>query len=430
MVRVVPMNLKSKLKLSLVVSVLLTVFSGLAFINNLSVVVRWYAAFNAAGGDSGKMPEAVSGIIPALDWSAVDYSCVSTLVPLLGFVLILRGLILLLRGKRPDPEFFPFFKAYDQLNVAFGLIGTLWGIILIGYYNMETVTMANLMTCLHTALFSTLVAVVWVFVIDHPVIRPFMHRLLEECEPYTSENDDVEDVLERLRKGAAGISEIWAQERENLALLVSSLSSAKNDVSGFSEEVKSIAEGLTKLAESIDAHDKAFADSVKARLDELARSQSERNEELRVAFVSRLEELQKIQCERDEAVKTEFAARLAEMSKAQNERDRLLAEAVAKSLEEMAKSQAVRDKEFDESAKTRLGEIAKSIADKCGEVAVAQQQREERIAEAQLQREKKFDEMLEARVRQLCDESAANALRADKAEAMLARVKSVFGSGL
>lgn len=42
------------------------------------------------------------------------------------------------------------------VHLALGLLGTIWGIILVGYYPAEQITIAALMRCLHTAMFSTL----------------------------------------------------------------------------------------------------------------------------------------------------------------------------------------------------------------------------------------------------------------------------------
>ena len=100
---------------------------------------------------------------------------------------------------------FPFFRGSDQLNVALGLLGTLWGIIVIGYFKLDTVTMADLMQCLHTALFSTLAAVVWVFLIDRPLVRPYFTRLLEETGLAETDDGDLAAAVDRLvvRLGAA-----------------------------------------------------------------------------------------------------------------------------------------------------------------------------------------------------------------------------------
>ena len=183
----------------------LTVLSGLAFVNNVVALVRWWRAFLAAGGDTAGVPAHVPGIIPWLDWSAVDYSAVTTFIPFLGFLCMTVAAARMLRGRRMRVGDFPFFRGSDQLNVALGLFGTLWGIIVIGYFRLDTVQMADLMQCLHTALFSTLMAVVWVFMVDRPLVRPLFTRLLERSGLAETDDGDLAAAVDRLvvRLGAA-----------------------------------------------------------------------------------------------------------------------------------------------------------------------------------------------------------------------------------
>ncbi len=146
-----------------------TVFCVLAFANNVVAIFNWWSSFIAAGGDSSAFAAKASGFIPWLDWAVVDYSAVTTFIPMLGF------------------------------------LGTLWGIIVIGYFKLDTVTMADLMQCLHTALFSTLAAVVWVFLVDRPLVRPYFTRLLEETGLAETDDGDLAAAVDRLvvRLGAA-----------------------------------------------------------------------------------------------------------------------------------------------------------------------------------------------------------------------------------
>ena len=180
------------------VSLALMTVAGLAFVNNVVAMVRWWKAFLAAGGDTAGVPAHVPGCFAWLDWSAVDYSAVTTFIPMLGFFCMARAAWGILRGRRAAAGDFPFFRGSDQLNVALGLFGTLWGIIVIGYFKLDTVTMADLMQCLHTALFSTLMAVVWVFLLDRPLIRPYFVRLLKEAQLETIEKDDLVGAVEQL----------------------------------------------------------------------------------------------------------------------------------------------------------------------------------------------------------------------------------------
>ena len=182
-----------------------TVFCVLAFANNVVAIFNWWSSFIAAGGDSSAFAAKASGFLPWLDWAVVDYSAVTTFIPMLGFLCMTLSLFRMVRGRRARVGDFPFFRGSDQLNVALGLLGTLWGIIVIGYFKLDTVTMADLMQCLHTALFSTLAAVVWVFLIDRPLVRPYFTRLLEETGLAETDDGDLAAAVDRLvvRLGAA-----------------------------------------------------------------------------------------------------------------------------------------------------------------------------------------------------------------------------------
>ena len=185
-------------KMLFVASLGLAVLAGLAFVNNVVALVRWWKAFLAAGGDTAGVPAHLPGCFAWLDWSAVDYSAVTTFIPFLGFLCLTVAAGRMLRGRRMRAGDFPFFRGSDQLNVALGLFGTLWGIIVIGYFKLDTVTMADLMQCLHTALFSTLMAVVWVFMIDRPLVRPLFTRLLERSGLAETDDGDLAAAVDRL----------------------------------------------------------------------------------------------------------------------------------------------------------------------------------------------------------------------------------------
>lgn len=180
------------------ISMTALVFSILAFANNISVIIRWWQAFLASGGDSKAISESIHGFMPSFDWAAVDHSAVTTFIPMLGFFCMTLAAWRLIRGKRMRTEDFPFFRGSDQLNVALGLFGTLWGIIVIGYFKLETVQMADLMQCLHTALFSTLMAVVWVFMFDRPLVRPVFTKILERMGLSEVDDGDLTAAVDRL----------------------------------------------------------------------------------------------------------------------------------------------------------------------------------------------------------------------------------------
>ena len=71
------------------------------------------------------------------------------------------------------------------------------------------------MQCLHTALFSTLMAVVWVFMIDRPLVRPWFCRILARSGLEETDDGDLAQAVDRLvvRLGAAS-DEFDRRQRE------------------------------------------------------------------------------------------------------------------------------------------------------------------------------------------------------------------------
>lgn len=169
---------------------LATIISGLTWINNIYIAKEWYSdvskgevykivtteAEKKEATDQNIKAKIYQGPIPSSSiakiWATVDISTVSTFVPFLGFLLIAIALIRIVFWGVVVPksisEHFPFFHDYDRKMIILGLAGTFWGIIMIGYYPPGKIDMSNLMLCLHTALYSTLVAVLWIFFIAMP----------------------------------------------------------------------------------------------------------------------------------------------------------------------------------------------------------------------------------------------------------------------
>ena len=203
-----------KLKAVFLLSLAATAAAGLAFANNVVAIVRWWRMFLAAGGDTAGLAAHAPGCFPWLDWSAVDYSGVTTLIPFLGFACMTVGSLRLLFGRRVRAEIFPFFTGSDQFHIALGLFGTLWGIIVIGFFKLDTVTMADLMQCLHTALFSTLTAVVWVFLFDRPLIRPLFRKLLDESNLATEGEADLNAAVDGLIRRLDAASEAFDRRQK------------------------------------------------------------------------------------------------------------------------------------------------------------------------------------------------------------------------
>ena len=247
--------MKRKIALLFALSSGLAALALAAFANNVAAIVRWWRGFLASGGDGSAIPAKVSGVVPWLDWSVVDYSAVSTLIPALGFLSIALSLLKLLRGHRMPPGDFPFFKGSDQLNIALGLFGTLWGIIVIGYFKLDTVSMADLMQCLHTALFSTLVAVVWVFMLDRPLLRPYFTRLLLEANLAETDESDLSAAVERLVRRLDEASEAFDRRQR-----------------GYEEAFE---RRLAKYEREFDMRQKEYSEFFMRRIGELEKSAAE-----------------------------------------------------------------------------------------------------------------------------------------------------------
>lgn len=333
-----------KLYALLCASLALFAFAALAFVNNLAAVVNWWRAFAAAGGNSAEMAE-VTGFIKWLNWSAVDYSAVTTFIPALGFWCTSLALMKLIAKKRVSAQNFPFFKGSDQLNVALGLFGTLWGIIVIGYFDLKTVSMGDLMMCLHTALFSTLMAVVWVFMIDRPLIRPYFIKLLEEFELADLGDDDLAGAVDRfiLRLSAAS-DEFDRRQKEYEETSARRIKAFEEEfaarqrayIASFEERARAYAETGEKLlkncessfekrfaaaeeafsererayAEAFSSRHKAYEEAFEKRLAQYAREFDERQKEYAEFFKRRIDELQK-KAEEEKSRADGSAAKLA-----------------------------------------------------------------------------------------------------------------------
>ena len=260
-------------KTLLIVCAAVTVFCALAFVNNVAAIVQWWTAFLAAGGDSASVAAKMPGFIPWLAWSAVDYSAVTTFIPMLGFLCMTVSLLRMLAGRRARAGDFPFFRGSDQLNVALGLFGTLWGIIVIGYFRLDTVTMADLMQCLHTALFSTLMAVVWVFLVDRPLVRPLFTRLLERSGLAETDEGDLSAAVERLveRLGAASDAFDRRQAEFEAAFERRQREFEEAAERRHAEQQAKFEQRQAAYERDFDARQKEYVEFFRRRIDELER---------------------------------------------------------------------------------------------------------------------------------------------------------------
>lgn len=228
-----------------------TIVSGLAWFNNVAIAIEWYQDIQKGKNykivsteaelkeaEKQKMEAKIySGPIPQLAWwSKVDISTVTTFVPFLGFLLIAIGLIKIIIWGYAAPkiisEYFPFFDDYDRKMVILGLAGTFWGLIMIGYYPGKP-DMSHLVLCLHTALYSTLIAVLWVFFVTMPG-QKVMAWWLEKCTGLKIGADtDISAVFEEF--GAAS-----AQAGNNLK-------QSGKEIKEFRDQMSKTKEGLREV---------------------------------------------------------------------------------------------------------------------------------------------------------------------------------------
>jgi len=355
----------------------LAVLSGLAFVNNIVALVRWWRTFLAAGGDTTNVPAHAPGCFAWLDWSAVDYSAVTTFIPMLGFLCLTVAAFRLFRGRRIRSGDFPFFRGSDQLNVALGLFGTLWGIIVIGYFKLDTVTMADLMQCLHTALFSTLMAVVWVFLIDRPLLRPLFFRLLERSGLAETDDGDLVAAVDRLvtRLGAASdafdarqrqyeaAAEKWQADEERRQAEAESAAARRQEkadasflkhLSEMSEDfARRQAAAIEKVAE---AQTKANA-TIAERQASAEAASAKRQAETDAAFTRRFADADAALAKRLADAEAAFAKRQTEADAAFAKRETAEGEAVARALGDLERVR----KETSEQCARQLAEYQQAF---------------------------------------------------------------------
>ncbi len=364
--------LMKKIILLFTVCAAATVVAFLALINNIYVIVKWWQAFFASGGDSSVMTAEFSGIFRWLDWSVVDYSAVTTFIPALGLLSITLSLLRIIRGKTSRGEDFPFFKGSDQLIIALGLFGTLWGIIVIGYFELETVTMANLMQCLHTALFSTLMAVVWVFMVDRPFLRPIFQRLLFKSGLALTDDGDLADAVARLVVRLDKASDAFdkrqlAFESAFIKRLASFEAKLKEREVDFEASFKDILAGFSEeVADQLKRADAAAID--RQRIAEGALS--ERLVKAENSLDSRLKKSDDMQMSRIKAFEEAFESRQQKQNDSFNQSITKLDAACNERLALYEREFETRQREYVELFRRRIDEL-KTAADEAHKQADA-----------------------------------------------------------
>jgi len=425
----------NKRKLTLVfagVSAIATLLSLLAWVNNLVVLWRW--AINFATMTTSKTTETTTithGCIKWLDWTAVDLSAVTTFIPFFGFAYITVGFWQLYKNTAQMDDDFPFFRAYDRINISLGLIGTLFGIIIIGFYDLDKVTMGDLMMCLHTALFSTLIAVAWVFIVVLMFTKPFMrwwHNTINGIAPQDSFDDH---FLERLEQSAASIRHELGQSTETLKT--------------FSDCLRQASVPVTELREALQDSTSHFQKGIVEPLLQLQRHQADQTVALtqatqtlsqiqtsQQALVDPLLHLQRNQTDQNASV-TQLTQTLSHMQASQQALVEFLKEFKSNNTALQASLDTIREehtkletlhlqtrKEADDT-RTKLADLNQLFKEK------------QQLFDAQLAEWKARHHQLEATAQKLTTEQAQLKValelekqRAEESEKTLARIKSVF----
>jgi len=238
--------MKKAIPFLLSASAAVTLFCGLLWFNNIESARKSYAILFSAGGSAAEAAHQ-SGFLGWLDWATLDLSTISTFIPFMGMLCITMALARIRRGGLTVTEDFPFFHSYDRVNIALGLIGTIWGIIIIGFYKPEDINVANLMMCLHTALFSTMVAVVWISVLLPLFVTPFI-RKMAGATPGSATGEDDENLfalVDKLSVAAASVSKEFAVSNEQLRNFNGRLRNAAEELNECSLNLSAMLHRLT-----------------------------------------------------------------------------------------------------------------------------------------------------------------------------------------
>lgn len=315
----------------MIVFSVIAVISGLAWLNNICVAKEWYGDVRKGKvykivrteaevekADAQKIKAKVyHGPVKWLSWASVDMSTVSTFIPFFGFLLIAIAFGRILIWKVVSPkngisEEFPFFIDYDRNMVILGLAGTLWGIIMIGYYPPKEVDMSVLMLCLHTALYSTLVAVLWVFFIARPSNRAIAWWVKRVTGLAIGSDVDVSVLFEELGSAASKTGKELKEGGNEIKAFNKQISDVKKTLQEIGVVLKksekktgvdifeSFKKAYKRVADVLDSIDKGLQNQKQSQKQIIEQQQNllQKNQELLNGYQ---QELIKQTAQRDEA---------------------------------------------------------------------------------------------------------------------------------
>lgn len=306
----------------LLIFLVMTVILGVVWLNNIKASYEWHKLprdekpeliETAADAKDQQVdnngvpvkPKKVHGFTAKLDWTLVDYSTATTFILFYGFALIFAGLLRIGRNNqdRIGPQF-PFSEKSDQIIVNLGLIGTIWGLIMIGFYNPETINMPQLIICLKTAMWSTLLALVWVYLIQLAVIVPVM-RWWNESVNYIEwvsamEEVDLEELLNRFCQVIRDSSIAMVDFRGNFAELTQECANFLAEMMDAMVEIRQAAADNSVACQSIskrggkqDEISNKQYEAIMVLNQQLTASKSEL-EQLRTKTAGKLEQLDEL----------------------------------------------------------------------------------------------------------------------------------------
>ncbi len=386
------------------ISALATFLSFLAWLNNCVVLWKWAVKFiTMTESKTSESTQIAGGCFKWLDWSAVDLSAVTTFIPFFGFAFITLGFWRIYKNTAQIDDDFPFFRAYDRINVSLGLIGTLFGIIIIGFYDMDKVTMGDLMMCLHTALFSTLIAVAWIFIIVLLFTKPFMrwwHSRINGILPGDSFDDR---FLERLEQSAASIRHELSQSSEAL--------------NHFSSDLQKASGSVTEISQALNDTTSQFQKGIIDPLLNLQRNQTDQTTALN-QLSQTLSQIQSSQHAFVELLK-EFKSNNASL---QSHLDTIRADHVKlETVYQQSRKEVDETRKEADEIRTQLQEIQRLFREK-------QEHFDTQLAEWSVRRQH-----LEKTAQSLLEEQAelkaaleGERIRANESEKTLAKIKSIF----
>lgn len=270
-------------------------FWGGAWLNN--VYLSWIKRIWRMEGD---VASTTKGVLPALDLFSIDHSTVSTFIPFFGFAWMALVFYDIRRSANAEKQIdlkkeFPYFSGYSEWMVSLGLMGTVWGLIMIGFFpDLENLKITGLIEALRTALFSTLVALFWVYIVVLRIFRPGMRlwaaKYLGQSETSVSASS-LQMALATFVKNLEGLNAALSDSTQRIedfreTITVKKLADAEAFFAAATENLPAIKESCQQTVGALEkvrlVLDEQLAVSHRhsGSLDELSASQSEQQRKL------------------------------------------------------------------------------------------------------------------------------------------------------